>query len=1573
MFKKLENVSELLTVRSADVVLSSNQSHIWSFSELNVTISECELDLLDITVKKAHTADQLQILIYNSSFGSLDLQSGTAGIISDCYINANNSKRPTLITANNSNVFITNSVFKQFVTENGPSLLHGHSSCIINISGSMFINHNALHGVVDLGKGCSLTMNDSSMIGNLASSEEYSAFTSKEAKSLIIQHSLFVNYSAFIAGAMISSHHTTIHIDETTFIDNSATTGGAIKLMNQVELNISSCFFEENSSKYGSGGAVFGSENVRLEIHESTFSENKAFISGGAIRVRNETELLVSYCQFSDNNAQQHGGAIAGDTSVVLQIYYTNFSGNSADKGGAILLYRNSNLTVSLCLFERDSASSYGGAIRGSVDTKVYLDGTIFMTNRAVIGGGAVSIYQDTILLVSRCQFTDNGAFFKAGAIRGREKVTLEIDNSYFTGNSARLFDSGAINVKQNSNLTVSLCLFERNSAGSHGGAIKGLLDTNVYIGETRFIDNAASKDGGAIKVKENSNLTVSLCLFERNSAGSFGGAIVGYQNVKINIYQSNLTRNLGSGTIAVQNGSLQVQESSFVASNGSFGAIAILYGRIIKITRCVFEDNFASYISGAVMAGESVELNIEACKFIRNKAAFSGGAVVIGLVVSVRITRCTFIGNKALGNKGVGGAVAIHKSGFIDNAASKAGGAINVKENSNLTASLCLFERNSAGSFGGAVEGVVYMYETIFIRNRVKYGGGAVSIYQDTILLVSHCQFKDNSAKLGGAIRGRVKVIVEIYNSNFTGNNATSEDGGAINVQQNSNLTVSLCLFERNSAGSHGGAIVGLLDTNLYIGETRFIDNAASKAGGAINVKENSNLTASLCLFERNSAGSFGGAVEGVVNANVYIDETIFIRNRAEYGGGAVSIYQDTILLLSHCQLTDNSTKLGGAIRGRVKVIVEIYNSNFTGNKATKEYGGAIYVFENSNLTVSLCLLKRNSAGSSGGAVMGIIDTNVYIGETRFIENRASRDGGAFNVQQNSNLTVSLCLFERNSAGSVGGAVMGIFYTKVHIDETRFIDNRANTGGATAIHKETFLLVSYCHFGDNSAKLGGGAIIGMKNVTLEIHGTNFTENNAKSKHGGAINVQQNSSLTISLCLFERNSAGSSGGAIMGSVNIKVSTEEIKFIGNRAKYGGATAVSKESILLVSDCQFRDNTAKLSGGVIVSKGAGSTVEINNSTFVRNNASANGGAVMLDVRSPSNYLICFYQDDNVPVSVFCKIVNSKHENTKEAEESHSELNLTDCLLEENYATESGGAITVRTKMLVKLHNTKFIKNKSLGTGGAMSLDGLRNVEVIACFIINNTANTAGAIYLHNTNLANIQDVNFIRNNALVDGGAMYVLNKIKMTLRSCLFSQNYAAKYGGALAGKTNTKLYSYGTNFIENSASFGGGLHVKDNSSIYLHYTNFTENIATWDGGGMAFSINVTVNVRNCTLQSNKANHGGGISIDSSTNFTFNHASLLQNHAKDKGGAIDINTGQFVKVTLRNSKCIRNQAGSHGGCLSMSNDACVHINNILFEENEADKVGGAISSVHSTFQVSGNIMHVHNIRWATNVW
>jgi hypothetical protein len=166
-------------------------------------------------------------------------------------------------------------------------------------------------------------------------------------------------------------------------------------------------------------------------------------------------------------------------------------------------------------------------------------------------------------------------------------------------------------------------------------------------------------------------------------------------------------------------------------------------------------------------------------------------------------------------------------------------GGAVGVFANEShanisVVLSNCLFEANSARSFGGAVYILpggrtsshnVQVLDTRFVSNEAGTSGGGLQVTFPTagprnsphLVTFVNCSFTNNTAPFNGGgmyissiRRGAVGNSVDIQNSSFTGNSATY--GGALVLKSfafslnNSSLAhhqVSDCMFVRNSGVS--------------------------------------------------------------------------------------------------------------------------------------------------------------------------------------------------------------------------------------------------------------------------------------------------------------------------------------------------------------------------------------------------------------------------------------------------------------------------------------------------------------------------------------------------------------------------------------------------------------------------------------------------------------------------------------------------------------------------------------------------------------------------------------------------
>ena len=200
--------------------------------------------------------------------------------------------------------------------------------------------------------------------------------------------------------------------------------------------------------------------------------------------------------------------------------------------------------------------------------------------------------------------------------------------------------------------------------------------------------------------------------------------------------------------------------------------------------------------------------------------------------------------------------------------------------------------------------------------------------------------------------------------------------DGGAIQEDKASNLTLTGDAFVNNFSSNRGGAVFNYYGT-LNVTGCAFLNNSTTFHGGAIY---NSGLMpiSEGNLFSNNTAGEGGGAIENA-NSNLQIPpavvatitHSIFTNNSAVYGG-AVGNQNDSIIhLIGDNFLTNHASTNGGAVLNGTSSdgsAADDIGSDFLENTAGVN-GGAIYSW--GALTLSATTnVAFNTAGQQGGGV---------------------------------------------------------------------------------------------------------------------------------------------------------------------------------------------------------------------------------------------------------------------------------------------------------------------------------------------------------------------------------------------------------------------------------------------------------------------------------------------------------------------------------------------------------------------------------------------------------------------------
>jgi len=243
--------------------------------------------------------------------------------------------------------------------------------------------------------------------------------------------------------------------------------GGAIFLYAGNTLTISDCTFSSNSAT-GNGGAIRA--DGALTLWNATFDDNEAGNIGGAIASFGGA-LEIHTSSFTNNRAPANrGGAIiSSDTTTIVD---STFSGNTANTGGAIF-FSAASLTVERTTFE-DNDASYGGALSlRCFDTSpcgsVGIEDSTFSLNdadHATLGkGGAIYSIHIGLLSIASTTFSANSAVVLGGAIYFNWGTTLALRNTTLayndSGNAGGIYnDGGSLD-------TVANNLFAHNTGGN--------------------------------------------------------------------------------------------------------------------------------------------------------------------------------------------------------------------------------------------------------------------------------------------------------------------------------------------------------------------------------------------------------------------------------------------------------------------------------------------------------------------------------------------------------------------------------------------------------------------------------------------------------------------------------------------------------------------------------------------------------------------------------------------------------------------------------------------------------------------------------------------------------------------------------------------------------------------------------------------------------------------------------------------------------------------------------------------------------------------------------------------------
>ena len=292
--------------------------------------------------------------------------------------------------------------------------------------------------------------------------------------------------------------------------------------------------------------------------------------------------------------------------------------------------------------------------------------------------------------------------------------------------------------------------------------------------------------------------------------------------------------------------------------------------------------------------------------------------------------------------------------------------------------------------------------------------------------------------------------------------------------------------------------------------------------------------------------------------------------------------------------------------------------NGNTIDRKAEFKFindGEVFHVKDGATLTI----IDSNPTVDGDNSVNGI---KIYGGIIR--GGSSSNGGGAIQIKNGGTVYIEGGTFCRNSSSDDGGAInIDGSNANLFIDNVMFMDNRAmgavfsNCFGGAITCEEASAEILNSKFYSNDAEYHGGAVFVRGSQKFTMTNCIVKDNTAKRGYGGGIYLSagRGKGTRIEDTSFINNSSGSDAGALYISAYGKEDVFGTLFEGNTSEENGGAVSVNHNGACFSDCMFKKNKAKDSGGGIFID-LNTTLSLKGKTIIKDNKSDRRGTDTTD---------------------------------------------------------------------------------------------------------------------------------------------------------------------------------------------------------------------------------------------------------------------------------------------------------------------------------------------------------------------
>ncbi len=596
-----------------------------------------------------------------------------------------------------------------------------------------------------------------------------------DGAQVTLSNTTLENNSAEYGGAIaISSGATILTIHDSSFLGNIAeksagaiyADGGAVNIINSNFVKNCAESVTKILNAYGGTAADREDRSVdadgclHLTYYRSSLEANIEEGDGGAIRLLNGATATIDSSAFKDNKATNGGAIAASSSNVQLTVTKSSFRENSVSGSAGSIYAVRGTTSVTKSSFVQNSAE-YGGGAMSAGNTTLDIANSTFSENQTESGAGALEIGGSAEVTITHATFLNNWSLYRdSGAIEKMSSAKVYLRNSIIASRGRAEDCVGGLD--QNvGNLSVDGTCGIKASQDPLLGDLAGSPAYHAPLDHSPALDAADS---------EYCLETDQLGTARPQGGGCDSGAI---ESTTAELAPEPIipppTCTLADQIIAAN---MDRESEGCPAGNGADTIVLsrdiLLFSPLPAITSFITIKGDGHTISGdgkfRIFDVDRGFLTINNLTMVDGRASSGrGGAIRLQNGGRATVNDSHFIGNAA----DVGGAVAVdsssgtferltvYNSSFVENRASRTGGAINLNFGSASVTNSSFIE-NLAGHSGGAINLLNFpridVTNSSFMGNRADWDGGALAVENGATATLTHVTVYNNVRRGSGS-----------------------------------------------------------------------------------------------------------------------------------------------------------------------------------------------------------------------------------------------------------------------------------------------------------------------------------------------------------------------------------------------------------------------------------------------------------------------------------------------------------------------------------------------------------------------------------------------------------------------------------------------------------------------------------------------------------------------------------------------------------------------------------------------------------------------------------------------------